>query len=97
VVYTSNIFAILGLRSLYFVLAGMLDKLRLLHYGLAVILAFVALKMLLAHWIEVHVIVSLGVILTTLLIFAVASKLIPDKRQTERLLRPKNLSHASTS
>ncbi len=55
IVYTSNIFAILGLRSLYFVLAGMLDKLRLLHYGLAVILAFVALKMLLVHWIEVPV------------------------------------------
>ncbi len=79
IVYTSNIFAILGLRSLYFVLAGMLDKLRLLHYGLAVILAFVALKMLLVHWIEVPVTVSLGVILTTLVIFAIASKLIPAK------------------
>ncbi|HYK34382.1 TerC/Alx family metal homeostasis membrane protein [Alloacidobacterium sp.] len=81
IVYTSNIFAILGLRSLYFVLAGMLDKLRLLHYGLAVILAFVALKMLLAHWIEVPVSISLAVILITLLIFAIASKLIPEKRQ----------------
>jgi tellurite resistance protein TerC len=81
IVYTSNIFAILGLRSLYFVLAGMLDKLRLLHYGLAVILAFVALKMLLAHWIEVPVTVSLAVILITLLVFAIASKLIPEKRQ----------------
>jgi tellurite resistance protein TerC len=80
IVYTSNIFAILGLRSLYFVLAGLLDKLRLLHYGLAVILAFVALKMLLAHWIEVPVTVSLAVILTTLAIFAVAGKLIPEKR-----------------
>jgi tellurite resistance protein TerC len=80
IVYTSNIFAILGLRSLYFVLAGMLDKLRLLHYGLAVILAFVALKMLLVHWIEVPVTVSLAVILTTLAIFAVASKLIPEKK-----------------
>jgi tellurite resistance protein TerC len=80
IVYTSNIFAILGLRSLYFVLAGLLDKLRLLHYGLAVILAFVALKMLLAHWIEVSVTVSLAVILTTLAIFAVASKLIPEKK-----------------
>ena len=80
IVYTSNIFAILGLRSLYFVLAGMLDKLRLLHYGLAVILAFVALKMLLVHWIEVPVTISLGVILTTLAIFAIASKLIPEKK-----------------
>jgi len=80
IVYTSNIFAILGLRSLYFVLAGLLDKLRLLHYGLAVILAFVALKMLLVHWIEVPVIWSLAFILTTLIIFAVASKMIPEKK-----------------
>jgi tellurite resistance protein TerC len=79
IVYTSNIFAILGLRSLYFVLAGLLDKLRLLHYGLAVILAFVALKMLLVHWIEVPVTISLAVILLTLAIFAAASKLIPEK------------------
>jgi tellurite resistance protein TerC len=82
IVYTSNIFAILGLRSLYFVLAGLLDSLRLLHYGLAVILAFVALKMLLAHWIEVPVTVSLAVILATLAIFAVASKLLPGKQAT---------------
>jgi tellurite resistance protein TerC len=80
IVYTSNIFAILGLRSLYFVLAGLLDKLRLLHYGLAVILAFVALKMLLVHWIEVPVVVSLAVILMTLVIFAIAGKLIPEKK-----------------
>jgi tellurite resistance protein TerC len=62
------------------VLAGLLDKLRLLHYGLAVILAFVALKMLLAHWIAVPVTVSLAIILATLAIFAAASKLIPEKR-----------------
>lgn len=80
IVYTSNIFAILGLRSLYFVLAGMLSSLRLLHYGLAVILAFVALKMLLVHWITVPVTISLAIILTTLLIFAVASKLLPEKK-----------------
>jgi tellurite resistance protein TerC len=80
IVYTSNIFAILGLRSLYFVLAGMLDKLRLLHYGLAVILAFVALKMLLHRWVEVPVSISLIVILGTLLVFAVASRMIPEKK-----------------
>lgn len=79
VVYTSNIFAILGLRSLYFVLSGMLSSLRLLHYGLAVILAFVALKMLLGHWIHIPVTVSLGVILATLAVFAIASKLLPAK------------------
>jgi tellurite resistance protein TerC len=80
IVYTSNIFAILGLRSLYFVLAGLLDKLRLLHYGLAVILAFVALKMLLVHWIEIPVTVSLAFIIMVLVIFAIASKLIPEKK-----------------
>jgi len=80
VVYTSNIFAILGLRSLYFVLSGLLDSLRLLHYGLAVILAFVALKMLFGHLIHIPVIVSLGVIIVTLVIFAIASKLLPEKK-----------------
>jgi tellurite resistance protein TerC len=80
VVYTSNIFAILGLRSLYFVLSGLLSSLRLLHYGLAVILAFVALKMLLGHWIHIPVTISLVVILLTLAIFAIASKLIPAKK-----------------
>ncbi len=77
IVYTSNIFAILGLRSLYFGLAGMLDKLRLLHYGLAVILIFVAAKMLAARWIEIPAWASLAVILAILGGFAAASKLLP--------------------
>jgi tellurite resistance protein TerC len=61
VAYTSNVAAILGLRSLYFSLAAMLDKLRYLHYGLAAILAFAALKMLAARWIEIPATVSLAV------------------------------------
>ena len=77
IVYTSNIFAILGLRSLYFALANMLDKLRLLHYGLAVILIFVAFKMLAAQWIEIPVGISLGIILAVLVIFTLASKFMP--------------------
>ncbi len=77
IVYTSNIFAILGLRSLYFGLAGMLEKLRLLHYGLAVILIFVAAKMLLARWFEVPPSLSLLVILLILAGFALASRLLP--------------------
>ena len=77
IVYTSNIFAILGLRSLYFGVAGMLDKLRLLHYGLAVILIFVAVKMLAAKWVEVPAGVSLLVILAILGGFGVASRLLP--------------------
>ncbi len=82
IVYTSNIFAILGLRSLYFALAGVLDKLRLLHYGLAVILIFVALKMVAARWIEVPAAVSLGIILTILAGFALASRLLPAPART---------------
>ncbi len=77
IVYTSNIFAILGLRSLYFGLAGMLDKLRLLHYGLAVILIFVAAKMLAARWVEIPAWASLFIILLILGGFAAASKLMP--------------------
>jgi tellurite resistance protein TerC len=52
VVFTSNIFAILGLRSLYFLLAGMMDRFRHLKVGLAIILTFVGLKMCLAHWLK---------------------------------------------
>ena len=81
IVYTSNIFAVLGLRSLYFALAGVLDKLRLLHYGLAVILIFVAGKMLAARWIEVPASVSLLIIVFILAAFAIASKLMPGPVQ----------------
>jgi len=58
VVYTSNIAAILGLRSLYFALAALLDRFRYLHYGLAALLAFVALKMLAARWIDLPITLS---------------------------------------
>ena len=60
--YTSNIMAVMGLRSLYVLLAAMLAKLRFLHFGLAAILAFAAIKMLLAAWIEIGPLVSLAVI-----------------------------------
>ncbi len=81
IAYTSNIFAILGLRSLFFALSGMLDRFRLLHYGLGVILGFVALKMLLARWVHINVGVSLAVILTILAVFIVASLIDDRKRQ----------------
>jgi tellurite resistance protein TerC len=80
IAYTSNIFAVLGLRSLFFALSGMLDRFRLLHFGLAFILGFVALKMLLARWVHVNVGISLAVILGILAIFIVAS-LIDDKKR----------------
>jgi tellurite resistance protein TerC len=61
VVYTSNIAAILGLRSLYFALASLLDRFRYLHYGLGALLAFVAFKMLAGHWLEVPITLSLAI------------------------------------
>jgi tellurite resistance protein TerC len=73
IAYTSNIFAVLGLRSLFFALSGMLDRFRLLHYGLGVILAFVAAKMLLSRWVHVNVGISLMAIVGILAIFIVAS------------------------
>ena len=79
VVYTSNIFAILGLRSLFFALSSALDKLRLLHYGLAVILAFVGIKMLINHWVDIPVTWSLAFIIGVLAIFTVASRLTEPK------------------
>ena len=73
VVYTSNIAAILGLRSLYFALASLLDRFRSLHYGLGALLAFVALKMLFAHWIEVPITLSLAVMGLILAVCGVVS------------------------
>ena len=60
--YTSNIMAVMGLRSLYVLLAVMLSKLRFLHFGLAAVLAFAAAKMLLADWVEIGPLTSLAVI-----------------------------------
>jgi len=71
VAYTSNVAAILGLRSLYFALARMLDRFRQLHYGLGAILAFAALKMLAAPWVQVSATVSLAVIAAILAVCAV--------------------------
>lgn len=62
--YTSNIMAVMGLRSLYFLLAHLLKRLRFLHYGLAAVLGFAALKMLAAKWWEVGPLTSLGVVVS---------------------------------
>lgn len=82
VAYTSNIAAILGLRSLYFALAAMLDRFHYLHYGLGVLLGFVALKMLVAHWIDVPVTVSLAVIGGILAVSAVVSAVAGKRSET---------------
>lgn len=80
IVYTSNVFAILGLRSLYFALAGVMDKFHYLKIGLGVVLTFVGVKMLLAHtaW-KIDTLVSLGVIVLTLATSVVMSLLRPKK------------------
>ncbi len=74
IVFTSNVFAILGLRSLYFVLAGVVDKFYYLKYGLAVVLTFVGIKMLLiAVGIKIPVLVSLGFIAFVLTVAVILS------------------------
>lgn len=80
IVYTSNIFAILGLRALYFLLASVITKFSYLKYGLAVILVYIGVKMLLTFFhIEIDTAISLGVIASVLIVSAAASFLFPPK------------------
>jgi tellurite resistance protein TerC len=81
VVYSSNIFAILGLRALYFVLAGALRSLRLLRPALAIILVLVGVKMLLAETVEVPTAASLVVVAVLLAAATVGSLVFPDPRK----------------
>jgi tellurite resistance protein TerC len=73
IVFTSNVFAVLGLRALYVVLIDLLSRLRFLSYGLAAILAFAAVKMVLPHSVEIHASVSVSIVVLILLITIVAS------------------------
>lgn len=85
---TSNIFAILGLRSLYFALNGIMQLFRFLKIGLAFILIFIGVKMLISHWVHVDVKISLAVIVTVLTLSVVMSALIPDKKKPKHLPPP---------
>ena len=78
-VYSSNIFAIIGLRSLYFLLSGMAGKFPYLKYGISVILFFVGIKMLLSHFFPIPIVASLGVIVGILTLSVLASKIFPPK------------------
>lgn len=78
-VYSSNIFAIIGLRSLYFLLSGMAGKFPYLKYGISVILFFVGVKMLLSHFLPIPIVASLGVIVGILALSVLASKIFPPK------------------
>jgi tellurite resistance protein TerC len=89
VVYTSNIAAILGLRSLYFALAAWLDRLRYLHYGLGAMLAFVAFKMLASRWLEVPITISLAIMGAILAICAIVSW-IASQRQEAQMRKDKS-------
>jgi tellurite resistance protein TerC len=80
--YTSNIMAVMGLRSLYFLLVHLLTKLRFLHYGLAAVLAFAAFKMLSAHWLEIGPLLSLGIIVLILATTILLSLLAKPSPQT---------------
>jgi tellurite resistance protein TerC len=80
VVYTSNVFAILGLRSLFFVLAGMMDNFHYLHYGLAVVLIFIGGKMLASDYFEIPTVWALGAVGGVLLISMAASVVRPKKQ-----------------
>jgi len=80
IVFSSNIFAILGLRSMYFLVARMLTKFRFINYSLVVILGFVGLKMLGAEFVHVPEWVSLSIILLALVTGIVASLAIPEKK-----------------
>jgi tellurite resistance protein TerC len=80
-VFSSNIFAILGLRSLYFVLASMLDRFHLLKYSLVFILAFVGVKMILIHHVHFPEWLSLAVIFTSLAVGIIASLIQSSKHE----------------
>ncbi len=79
IVYTSNVFAILGLRALYFAVAGMLQLFHYLHYGISSILVFVGLKMLLSDFYRIPVAMALGVIAGILILSVIASLKYPKK------------------
>lgn len=66
IVFTSNIFAVMGLRAMYFLLAHSAARFYLLKYGIAIVLTFVGLKMLVAHWVEIPILMSLVVVVTIL-------------------------------
>jgi len=80
VVYTSNVFAILGLRSMYFALAGMIDLFHYLHYGLSVVLIFMGLKMLASHYVYIPTGWALAIVLFVLGASILASLLNPQKK-----------------
>jgi tellurite resistance protein TerC len=81
IVYTSNVFAILGLRAMYFLLAGVLGRLRYLTAGLSFVLAFIGAKMIVEPWVHISVEISLAVVGGILLVALAASLLVSPKSE----------------
>jgi tellurite resistance protein TerC len=80
IVYTSNVFAILGLRTLYFLLAGVLDRLTYIKFGLAAVLVFVGSKMLVEQWMHISVVASLGIVVGILAVATIVSLTAKPKK-----------------
>jgi tellurite resistance protein TerC len=80
ILYTSNIFAILGLRSLYFLLSNFIHMFSKLPYGLAIILSFIGVKMIISPWYHISSPISLGIVGGILLISVILSVMFPDKK-----------------
>jgi tellurite resistance protein TerC len=81
IVYTSNVFAIMGLRSMYFALAGMMELFAYLSYGLSAVLVFIGIKMLISNHVKIPTGVALGVVAGVLLVSVVLSLAFPPKTQ----------------
>lgn len=81
ILYTSNIFAILGLRSLYFLLSNFIHMFSKLPYGLAFILSFIGVKMLISPWYEIPSTISLGIVVGVLIFSVILSVLFPEKEE----------------
>lgn len=82
IVFSSNAFAILGLRALFFALAGMMEAFHYLHYGLAAILSFIGVKMILSGWYKIPIVYALGFIALSLILSSLASVFWPKKEPT---------------
>jgi tellurite resistance protein TerC len=83
IVFTSNIFAVMGLRSLFFAVAGVMNLFHYLKYGLSLILSFIGVKMIIQNWYHVPIDVALGVIAGVLGISIVASMMFPEKPKAD--------------
>ena len=81
IVYTSNVFAILGLRSMYFAVSGLMRVFRFLHTGLALVLVLVGVKMIAVDYVRVSTLVTLGTVAGVLAVSIIASVLYPLKRE----------------